>query len=188
MRAKDCMGITSHEAGQILSELAKRVPEDQCIVEIGVYTGRSLLYLAEGALAGNGCDVWGVDPWDLPRPSKPKYKDSKTYEYAMNAIAMSPAAHLIKTIKSYGTIIAENWDGPDVGLLYIDADHRYQPVLDDFYSWQPHFAEGAVICFDDYDRATFPGVVKAVNELAKMEHITPPVVKAGRMAVSMYVG
>lgn len=187
VKAEDCMGLTSRRAGRYLRGLAKEVPSDQAIVEIGVYTGRSLLYLAEGSLAGNGAKVYGIDPWNLPRASKPKYKDSKTYAYAMNAIQMSDAAHLIVPIRSYGTVIAENWDGPKVGLVYIDADHRYLPVLEDYYAWKPHLAEGAIIAFDDYDLATFPGVVQAVDELAALDEIAKPKIVADRMAVSMWV-
>lgn len=181
------MGLTSRRAGRYLKGLAKLVPADQCIVEVGVYTGRSLLYMAEGSLAGNGAKVFGIDPWNLPRRSKPKYSSSKTYDYAMNAFQMSDAANLIVPIRDYGTAVADRWDGPKVGLLYIDADHRYLPVLEDFYAWKEHLAEGAVVAFDDYDLATFPGVVQAVDELAKLNEVTKPEIVAERMAVSMWI-
>lgn len=105
----------------------------------------------------------------------------------MNAFAMSPASHLIKTVRDFGVNVATNWDGPKVGLWYCDADHRYDPVLADFYSWKPHLAEGAIICFDDYDLASFPGVCKAVDELALLDEITKPEIVAERMAVTAWI-
>jgi cephalosporin hydroxylase len=189
VKAEDAMGLTEHSAGRILRGLAKRVPADQCIVEIGVYTGRSLLYMAEGSLAGNGAVVWGVDPWHTPRASEPKYKDPKTFDYAMTAFAMSEASHLIKTIRDYGVAVGERWDGPRVGLLYVDADHRYAPVLADVHAWLPHFAEDCIVAFDDY-HDDFPGVIRAVDELVR-EGVLSEVQRpkgTSRLAVTMWTG
>lgn len=44
------------------------------------------------------------------------------------------------------------WTGPEVDLLYIDADHRLEAVQADLDAWAPHLAEGGVIVFDDAGR------------------------------------
>ncbi len=186
MKAEDCAGLTEHPAGRHLAKLASEIPGDLAIVEIGVYMGRSLLYLAEGSMTGNEAVVYGVDPFDLPRPSKPKYKDPATFDYAIQAITDSPAGNLIVIQKNFSVNAARSWDGPKIGLWYLDADHRYGPVLQDFEVWSEHFAENAIVCFDDYDVETFPGVVKAVDELYADGRIHDLHVPAGcsRLAVA----
>jgi hypothetical protein len=164
VKASDCRGLTEHPAGERLKKIASEIPGDLAIVEIGVYTGRSLLYMAEGSMEGNGAPVHGIDPWDLPRPSKAKYSDPEVYRYVLNAVSGNEAGFLIQLHKDFSSNVAKKWRGPKVGLLYVDSDHRYGPVLKDFADWEPHFADGAVLCWDDY-HFSFPGVVKAVDEL-----------------------
>jgi hypothetical protein len=36
-----------------------------------------------------------------------------------------------------------------VGLLWIDGDHRYEAVREDFLSWLPHLLPGTTVIFDD---------------------------------------
>lgn len=187
MRWQDCEGLTEDAACRWLFAAAGATPFDQSIVEIGVYRGKSLLAMAEGSLVGNCADVYGVDPWNLPRPSKAKYSSRETYEYAMGAISTSPAEYLIYPVRAFGAKVASTWRGNPVGLLYVDADHRHDPVLADYADWKPHLAPGAVLCWDDY-HSDFPGVITAVNELHRRGEITKPSLAPGcsRLAVAKW--
>lgn len=188
MNAESCDGIYERPAGERLAKIASEIPGELAIVEIGVFRARSLLYLAEGSMSGNGAPVYGIDPWNLPRPSKDKYKSDETYRYAMDAIASSPAGFLVNPVRDFSTNVARSWGGPKVGLWHCDADHRYGPVMQDFLDWQPHLDEGAVLCWDDYHTATFPGVVKAVDELYANGRIRDLHIPDGceRLAVAKY--
>jgi predicted O-methyltransferase YrrM len=60
--------------------------------------------------------------------------------------------------------------GPHVGdapaqLLFIDSEHRRQPVLAAFRAWRGALAPGAVVVFHDYAHPEYPGVREAVAEL-----------------------
>ena len=182
LRPEDCPGLTTPQAGAILRDLAMNVPGDQAIVEIGVYLGRSLLYLADGAESGNGAAVYGVDPYDLPRPSKPKYSSVETYLAAKHNVQ---SWENITLLRAFSISAAKNWEMgyPKVGLLYIDADHRKLPVLEDFAAWRPHLAPGCAVTFDDC-HTDFPGVIEAVNCLWQRRSITRPVMATDRLAVS----
>lgn len=191
MTWRDCEGLTEDVACEWLYEAAKHVPAGEAIVEVGVFRGKSLLALAEGSLAGNRALVWGIDPWNLVRPSKPKYRSDETFHYAYRAISTSPAASLITPVKSFGVDVARAWDlfppSLRVGLLYVDADHRYEPVLEDYRSWKPHLAPNALLCWDDY-HSDFPGVIRAVDELYERGEITKPERAPGcsRLAVARW--
>lgn len=180
LRPDEIPGLTSPQAGEVLRGLAEQVGDDQSIVEIGVFLGRSLAYLTEGA---QGSPVYGVDPRDLPRPSKPKYSDPKTYAAAQRYLEGYP----VTLIRGFSVETAKNWP-PDqrIGLLYIDADHRFMPVLQDFAAWAPHLDLGAWVCFDDC-HPDFPGVIEAVQKLHDMGRISTPVKYTDRLAVSRFV-
>ena len=62
-------------------------------------------------------------------------------------------------------------NGP-VRLLFIDAEHTYSAVTNDFSVWRDALTPGAIVEFDDV-AASFPGVVKAVRE--GFEGFTAPV-------------
>lgn len=189
MRALDCEGLMELSAGLALGRLAAKVPADEVCVEIGVYRARSLLFIAEGAAAGCRAEVVGIDPWDLDRPSKAKYKSHETYAYAQAAVAASPAGSLIRLEKNYSLDAAASWAGPKIGLLHVDSDHRYGPVLADFHAWKKHLAPGARLAWDDY-HTDFPGVITAVNQLYKRGEITRPALaeECSRLAVARWLG
>ena len=57
---KEC-GISNRE-GQILYWSAKKRSQEGVIVEIGSWKGISTIWLAKGALAGSGVEVYAIDP------------------------------------------------------------------------------------------------------------------------------
>ena len=180
LRPDEIPGLTTPEAGEILRGLASQVYEDHSIVEIGVFMGRSLAYLAEGS---QGSPVYGIDPWDLPRPSKPKYSDPKTYAAAQRYLEGYP----VTLIRGFSLETARNWlPEQRIGLLYIDADHRFLPVLQDFAAWAPYLDPGSWVTFDDC-HPDFPGVIEAVQKLSDMGRISPPHMATDRLAVSRFL-
>lgn len=170
---------------QYLHDMAARVPATQCIVEIGVYRGRTTCWLAHGAQSGRGAHVYGIDPWDLPdhQPAKPKFSRSEQREIAQDYVRKTGHADHATLIQGYSQAVGASWEGPKVGLLYVDGDHTTDGVLRDWEAWRPHLAGTATIVFDDYDDDSF-GVRKAVDHLHAEGHITRPTVVAGRVAVA----
>jgi hypothetical protein len=49
-------------------------------------------------------------------------------------------------------------------VVYIDASHDYDDVRADIAAWWPLVRAGGLLCGDDYDPVSDPGVVQAVNE------------------------
>lgn len=155
--------LTEVAALSWLRQAAQSVSSTQACVEIGVYRGGSLACLAEGAAAGRGAQVYGVDAWGLAAayPSRPHMHQRYVSEDMAVAAQTAPGATLIRSLS---VDAARAWDGPPIGLLYIDGEHTRKAVLADFAAWRVHLAVGAEVAFDDhYDR--FPGVKQAVAEL-----------------------
>ena len=57
-------------------------------------------------------------------------------------------------------------------FVFIDADHRYESVLNDITLWLPKVRSGGLICGHDFCD-TWPGVKRAVGEL--LRHLEPRV-------------
>lgn len=171
-------GLVGRDAARRLSGLAAHVPAHQAIVEVGVFLARTTVFLARGARAGNGAHVFGVDPWDLPgerypykwlnHPRKGKtrqmFTQPSTRLAAEEAVAESGLADGITLIQGFSVEVASVWEGPEIGLLLIDGDHRADHVQADWEAWHPHLAEGAVVAWDDYHR-DYPGVKSTVDGL-----------------------
>jgi len=49
-------------------------------------------------------------------------------------------------------------------LVFIDADHSYESVLNDIKNWFPKVKKGGIISGHDYEHPSFYGVKKAVDE------------------------
>lgn len=191
-------GFTRPPAGEVLRKAARKIPPGMCAVEIGVYFGRSLLYLALGSDEGNLVPVHGIDPWDLPGERYPfAWRQEKahrslftlatTRESAEASVAGSPWADLVKLHRAFSTELAASWDGPKVAVLHVDGLHTEEGVRGDFEAWAPHLADGAAIFWDDYVPACQP-VIDVTNALHAEGRLTRPKLAPGcrRLAACRY--
>ena len=175
---------------ETLYQLASSVPHDEAIVELGTYKGASACWLAAGAQAGMGAHVWTIDPHDLPgyRTTTGRgrggldFTDPSIRQRAQEQISRCGFDDAITLVQGFSVEEAQNWQGPPVGLLFIDGDHRQHAARKDFRSWQPHLSRDAVICFDDY-APSHPGVPAAVAGLVKRHILYEPDVR-GRLAIT----
>lgn len=170
----------------VLVDLAAQVPAEQAIVELGVFCGKTALYMAWGARHGGGAHVWGVDAWDLPGNAYGSpFTDRATRERAFaNAAAADYGRRGVSLVHGFSLDQAAGWAGPRVGLLFLDDDHSYEAVLANVEAWSPHLAPGAALAFDDYGHPDWPGVAKAVDELVDSGALEPVGVHHGRLAVT----
>jgi predicted O-methyltransferase YrrM len=194
-------GLTPHEACLELAELARVVPPDQVIVEIGVYMARSTVYLAYGAQTGNKAHVYGIDPWDLPgdrgpygadptgtQPHRVQFTATRTLQAARREVRRHGMRDDITLYREFSADVAARWEPrPKIGLLYVDGDHRYDFVRGDLEAWAPNLAPDAMIVFDDY-ADTHPEVIQAVQDMVSDGLLEPVSVRHGRLAVTKLAG
>lgn len=169
-----------------LTALASMVPKSQAVVEVGVFQGGSLPYLAAGSSNTYGVDAWGLKGSYLEDPYLAKFQSAEQAEWNM--------AHTQKLLDRYGVkatlihqvsvIAAMGWDGPTIGLLHIDAHHTKSEVIFDFTAWRPHLSDDAFVVFDDYTD-DFPEVRQAVDFLCEDQLVFIELWE-GRMAVTQH--
>lgn len=182
-------GATPDEIAFTLADLAKQVPADQEIVELGVYRARTALIMAWGAGQGYGAHVTAIDPWDLPgNVYDPPFTDVDSRQMAHWNVNTTGYGDRVELIQDFSHAIAEAWnpevqDKP-VGLLYVDGDHTKEGARRDIEAWAPHLAAGAVIAVDDYGHPDWPGVGEAVDELVEEGFLAPIELHHDRLAVT----
>jgi len=115
------------------------------IAEIGVNKGKTTRKILEA------CELdryWLIDPVCNPQLSTYLEAYPIAYYYTMTSCLASK-------------LYLDN----SLGLVFIDALHGYDNVLEDISLWQPKIREGGILCGDDYDQAHCEGVKQAVDEV-----------------------
>lgn len=62
-----------------------------------------------------------------------------------------------------------------VDIVYVDADHKYEPVLADIRAWYAKVKPGGILCGDDYIEGSHIekfGVIEAVKDFAVEMNLT----------------
>lgn len=179
----DLLTLSHTEEGLALYEYARR--SRGSILEIGTYCGHTALFLAYGIRnrpidAQQGAEVFAMDTFDgfdqrdadasdmqaLHSRSKPTTfprfvracKEHRVWDIMHPIIDDSAHAHAL-------------WNhGNNLGLLFIDGDHRR--AMDDFSAYARFLREDAYICFHDY-WPELPFVMRDVDLLVKRHRIIP---------------
>ena len=120
------------------------------MVEVGSALGESACIFASYGIFNK---VYAVDIWE----------DIETYDIFMQNSILYP--DIISPIKATSAYAAANWDKGNVNMVYIDACHEYEYVLEDIVKWSKIVSPGGIISGHDYCKKEWPGVYKAVNEV-----------------------
>lgn len=176
------------EAMTALAELAAQVPVDHAVVEIGTYQGANLASMARAARDGHGANCYGIDPYGTGniyrgRPHMRERYTTADYRTALRHLHATGVSHKTTILITTSTKAALQWSGPPIGLLVIDGEHRYGPVLADYRAWTPHLTPGATIAFDDYGGSVGTQVKQAVDHLIDTGELTLDRIVGSRLAL-----
>ena len=127
--------FSDYDMSAIKPELAK-LNEGSVYLEVGVQYGRSLAF----AKFNSKADVYGIDPRDIN-----EFKDATFINLPSNEAV-------------------KDWN-KDIDLLFIDGDHSYQGVKDDWDNFSPFVKVGGIVFFHDCDDCGME-IVKFANEMA----------------------
>lgn len=133
---------------QVLIKLIKE-NDYRNIAEIGVYRGKTTRKILEAyGFEGLTYNYLAVDPVHHIKLSH--YLRSK------------PGVHYIEmTSKEAAEHIGDRF----LDLVFLDALHDYDHVMEDIKLWQPKIRPGGILCGDDYNQAHCEGVKQAVDEV-----------------------
>lgn len=160
LRARDprpyFKGKLSYKEGLLLLQLARGVPSGGIIIEIGCFGGLSTAYLLEGA-GQNGAKVISIDPFDSELSCQQKDKtniallDEKPSKDAVNKKLKDFGFNNYELIQGFSYDIVKTWKMP-IDLLWIDGNHDYEAVKQDYEQWASFIKIGGKIVFHDSNK------------------------------------
>jgi predicted O-methyltransferase YrrM len=161
-----------------LYKAAARLPKNACVVEIGSWVGVSTTYLGCGLRSGGGGHLHAVDTFQgttLNTESQSAWQGTvekmggttlNKFNEHINAFALGKT---VTPIESDSVSAAKNWPtGKTIDLLFIDGDHVYEAVKQDFTVWAPFVQSGGYILFHDFD-SKHPGVQAFIEEALRSD-------------------
>jgi len=129
------------------------------IAEIGVYKGRgTALWNVELINKKIDYQYYAIDHF------LGSLEHEKGVDYYSEACSnLNSIIDKIHIIKNDSLTESTNYADHFFDIVYIDASHDYQSVMNDIQAWLPKVKPEGVICGDDYIDG-WPGVVQAVND------------------------
>jgi len=167
------MNTTKH--GQVLIEYIKKYKLKR-IAEIGVYKGSTMRHILK--TCRNIEEYWAVDPWKrfsighgkMHRFSQDIW-DSMYKRVCLDMYYFKSLKVLRLSSKEAASLFPKSY----FDLVFIDADHSYESVIQDINLWLPLTKKTRFLTGHDYvipeNKARHPGVAKAVNEIFGEENI-----------------
>lgn len=140
-------------------------------VEVGVWFGRSICYLATQVKAANKkIKIGAVDIWKKEGNSSDGIYDEVLDQYGGNILGQfisnitnAEVSHLIDVYAMTSIEAASIHPDGSLDFVFIDANHFYEKVREDILAWLPKIKVGGFIAGHDYE--TGPQVKRAVNEI-----------------------
>lgn len=175
--ADDSIENLDHEGwfnfAEFYSWIVYNNPNFSTFIELGVWTGRSIAFLAQTLKlyypTGDKIHIYGVDLFE--NTYKWQKKDLReivenVYDIYDRHLKREGVRNFITDIKDYSWAAAAQFDDNSVDFVFIDADHRYESVVKDIDAWLPKIKKGGIISGHDFTYAvtTENGVSQAVRE------------------------
>ena len=157
-------GWFTHQEGECYRAEAARFPGGT-LVEVGVWLGRSLSFIAPQALelgqTLHAVDTWRGSPSDLTGTIARGADIYAAFLLNMRELGVEAVVRPLRMASSEAASLFANGS---VDLVMIDGDHRYEAVSADLDAWLPKLRRGGAIMGHDFDPVNWPGVVRAVTE------------------------
>jgi len=163
----DIKGWFTPKEAMALYDVALDLPEGNPLVcEIGSWQGKSSVVIAKGIIKKNNPKLYCVDPFDGMSDErsmaggtvdKPKSGLKETFIINMK---QNKVNNIITILEGYSHKVVQGFD-ENLDLLFIDGNHDYEAVLNDYLDWMKFVKVGGFIGFHD---TTWPGPEKVIRE------------------------
>tara|TARA_B000000557_G_C20757273_1_gene435770 strand:- start:593 stop:1189 length:597 start_codon:yes stop_codon:yes gene_type:complete len=121
-------------------------------LEIGVHNGSSISYVLQ---SNKNKNCIGIDPFETLQTIDPNMthyikKDNITERNTLQNICKNNKYNSnIKLIKKLSENVLNNEINDNIDLLFIDGNHNYKAVLNDYMKFSKYVKSGGFIVFDD---------------------------------------
>lgn len=171
------LGYTRHI---LLDKIKSHLGEIDTAIEIGTWRG-DFANLMCSKLQPN--KFYAVDPFALyegytDKPDVNEFGSQKN----LDALAARVSARISTMLPEGRSVLlremscdaVKQFDDNSVDVVYVDADHKYEPVLADIRAWYAKVKPGGILCGDDYIEGSHIekfGVIQAVKDFASENNL-----------------
>lgn len=144
-------------------------PPGGVIVELGVWKGKSLSYLAANAKkAGKGIRVVGIDNWlhndwdgywGIQRIDSEKGEKRSVRQQCEENLAFTGARDVVRLIESDSIAAAKLFADNSVDFIFIDDTHNVEHIKEEIAAWLPKLKRPTWIAGHDYPGNIAAGVL-----------------------------
>jgi len=152
-------GCISDAEGELLYKLARDAPDGQVIVEIGRGKGKSTVWLAKGAEAGQKNKVYSIASHKGSQTHANANGENTNTEFITN-LTKARVQDTVVSLNEASDEAARRWK-EKIGLLWINASHEYEDVKRVLLSWQRHLLPNARVAIHGCDNS---GPVRVIKE------------------------
>ena len=173
MNYKDILGWMTEYDLDVISDLAKLVPENSIIVEVGSMFGRSAACWATHT--PKTADIYCIDNWYSFYIQEHPFSEATCLEnkFPLSNKQYDLLAEFKNNTKSFANIkmIQGNcpsgtpWNNIPIDLFFLDASHTNPSDWEIIEYFLPFIKTNGIICGHDYDKNQFPDVVENVSKL-----------------------
>jgi predicted O-methyltransferase YrrM len=158
----------------VYSLAVKEAPQDAHFVEVGVWKGKSVAYMAVEIInSGKNIKFDCVDTWEYVPSSSEITQDRFDNLYDIFLENIHPVKDKIGIIKELSWEGAKHFVDNSLDFVFIDAAHDYDSVLKDITAWYPKVKRGGRIGGHDYGWSSVSMAVKEYFKDESIEVINP---------------
>ena len=159
-----------HDEVMLVPIILKRIKNNKKnlnYLEIGVHNGASF---CSAIYSGNNIKCYGIDLWEGVTIQSYKNVDNLTLDRTLQNIENSNKYNNFFKLFKGNSFKDESIDfAKNIGkidLLFLDGDHSYNGVKNNFENYSPLVESGGYVIFDDYSQG-HEGVVRFCNSISK---------------------
>jgi predicted O-methyltransferase YrrM len=162
------------EAAELFLLADKIVSEQPIICEIGVWKGKSS-YIFATAIKNRRGSLYSIDPFDGDGDSASK----DSYQEQIKQMPVSLLQNFQDTMRKHGLLESvkilpylssearKKFEGNKIDLLFIDGNHDYESVKEDYLLWSDLIVSGGALVLHDVGAKHVDGPRRVMEEFIK---------------------
>ncbi len=159
--------------GRRLMDLAEAMAAKGPIVEIGMYWGRSTLCLAEGVRRAGKGHIWTIDLFEETYTFEGCPSPHPSFVQSQQTLVDHKVQDLVTIVNGDSRLPSTTKRTPDdIALLFVDGDHVFDALNQEWKLWKPKLSKDSVIVFHDYDNECVgDGVTRFCDEVLRPQFL-----------------
>lgn len=164
----------------LMDKIKSHLGNIETAIEIGTWRGDFANIMCQKLQPSK---FYAIDPFMLyegytDKPSLSEFANQRNLDMLAGQVENRVAGMLpngrSQLIRDMSCNAVNQFEDDSLDVVYVDADHKYEPVLADIRAWYAKVKPGCILCGDDYIEGSHVekfGVIEAVKDFAKENNL-----------------